>query len=63
MTTVPTPPAAMNLPETKSSQECRLKDLVRGEALLDGRAWVAIEYKGQRYRLQSTRAGKLILTK
>ena len=31
--------------------------------LLAGRNWVEIEHNGQRYRLQTTRAGKLILTK
>ncbi|WP_173764011.1 hemin uptake protein HemP [Nitrogeniibacter mangrovi] len=31
--------------------------------LLQGRASVTIEHKGVHYRLQETRAGKLILTK
>ena len=31
--------------------------------LLAGRPWVGIEHNGQHYRLQTTRAGKLILTK
>ena len=31
--------------------------------LLAGRTWVGIEHNGQHYRLQTTRAGKLILTK
>ncbi len=31
--------------------------------LKDGRPWVGIEHNGQHYRLQTTRAGKLILTK
>ena len=33
------------------------------QSLLAGRTWVGIEHNGQHYRLQTTRAGKLILTK
>lgn len=33
------------------------------QSLLAGRPWVGIEHNGQHYRLQTTRAGKLILTK
>ncbi|OYU45238.1 MAG: hypothetical protein CFE44_08570 [Burkholderiales bacterium PBB4] len=36
---------------------------LQAQALLAGRSWVEIEHNGQRYRLQTTRAGKLILTK
>ena len=37
--------------------------VVQASALLGARQSVDIEYKGQRYRLQTTKAGKLILTK
>jgi hemin uptake protein HemP len=37
--------------------------LTSSHTLLAGRPWVAIEHNGQHYRLQTTRAGKLILTK
>ena len=37
--------------------------IVQASALLGQRQSVDIEYKGQRYRLQTTKAGKLILTK
>jgi hemin uptake protein HemP len=37
--------------------------VVQASALLGARQSVEIEYKGQRYRLQTTKAGKLILTK
>ena len=38
-------------------------DSLTAQALLAGRPWVGIEHNGQHYRLQTTRAGKLILTK
>jgi hemin uptake protein HemP len=37
--------------------------VVQASALLGERQSVEIEYKGQHYRLQTTKAGKLILTK
>ena len=37
--------------------------LLSAQSLLAGRPWVGIEHNGQHYRLQTTRAGKLILTK
>ncbi len=37
--------------------------VVSAQSLLAGRSWVGIEHNGQHYRLQTTRAGKLILTK
>lgn len=37
--------------------------VLQAHALLAGRTWVGIEHNGQHYRLQTTRAGKLILTK
>ena len=37
--------------------------VLTAQALLAGRPWVGIEHNGQHYRLQTTRSGKLILTK
>ncbi len=37
--------------------------VVQASALLGQRQSVEIEFNGQRYRLQTTKAGKLILTK
>ena len=37
--------------------------VLAAHTLLAGRPWVGIEHNGQHYRLQTTRAGKLILTK
>lgn len=37
--------------------------VVKASTLLGERQSVDIEYNGQRYRLQTTKAGKLILTK
>ena len=37
--------------------------VLASDALLQGQAAVLIEHLGQRYRLQATRQGKLILTK
>ncbi len=37
--------------------------VVQASTLLGARQSVDIEYRGQRYRLQTTKAGKLILTK
>lgn len=36
---------------------------ISSEAVLRGQSAVDIEHNGQRYRLQTTRQGKLILTK
>ena len=40
-----------------------VKPMLTARDLLAGRPWVGIEHNGQHYRLQTTRAGKLILTK
>lgn len=40
-----------------------IDDVLTAQTLLAGRPWVGIEHNGQHYRLQTTRAGKLILTK
>ena len=37
--------------------------MISSEAVLRGQSAVDIEHNGQRYRLQTTRQGKLILTK
>ena len=37
--------------------------VIDSHRILQGRGSVTIEHKGARYRLQETRAGKLILTK
>ena len=50
--TTPTPPSPAGAPPVLSSQ-----------AVLQGRSQVAIEHNGAVYRLQTTRQGKLILTK
>ncbi len=39
------------------------EEVLTAQTLLAGRPWVGIEHNGQHYRLQTTRAGKLILTK
>ncbi|WP_138515003.1 hemin uptake protein HemP [Rhodoferax bucti] len=59
-------PNAHPLQASPSSPEARTPDwgpVVQASALLGARQSVDIEYKGQRYRLQTTKAGKLILTK
>ena len=40
-----------------------VRDVLRASDLLGARQVVEIEHNGQRYRLQTTKAGKLILTK
>jgi hemin uptake protein HemP len=40
-----------------------LQNTLHASDLLGSRQSVEIEYNGQRYRLQTTKAGKLILTK
>jgi hemin uptake protein HemP len=39
------------------------QDILLSSALLGPRQSIEIEHNGQRYRLQSTKSGKLILTK
>jgi len=39
------------------------QEVLHSSALLGPRQAIEIEHNGQRYRLQSTRSGKLILTK
>ncbi|MFV0666049.1 hemin uptake protein HemP [Denitromonas sp.] len=62
MTTDPTPDRptdARPLPRAEKPREAA----IASESLLKGRNTVTIEHKGVSYRLQETRAGKLILTK
>lgn len=52
---LPTPPAK---PPQASTQ-----GVLQSSELLGARQAIEIEHNGQRYRLQSTKSGKLILTK
>ena len=60
MTAVPQAPAAA--PPSPIAAE-GLPPVVSSQAVLQGRSSVAIEHNGAVYRLQTTRQGKLILTK
>ena len=52
------------LPRTLPEKKDQLTNvLFRSEELFRGSREIAIEHNSQRYRLQITRAGKLILTK
>ncbi|MDH4450335.1 MAG: hemin uptake protein HemP [Rhodoferax sp.] len=50
-------------PVVRPDSSAQATPLVQASTLLGTRQSVDIEYKGQRYRLQTTKAGKLILTK
>ncbi len=72
MRTLHTPDTLAPMPGAASMPGIADRALVRPQAggpvvqaseLLGARRSVDIEYKGQRYRLQTTKAGKLILTK
>lgn len=54
----PPPAATARAPAAVPQQ-----DVLQSSALLGPRQAIEIEHNGQRYRLQSTRSGKLILTK
>ena len=41
----------------------KVPDVLQSSDLLGSRQAIEIQHNGQRYRLQSTKAGKLILTK
>jgi hemin uptake protein HemP len=58
MSAVPQAPAAAPPSPTEG-----LPPIVSSQAVLQGRPSVAIEHNGAVYRLQTTRQGKLILTK
>ena len=53
---------APKLPSAAPSKEPPAQP-IPSEAVLRGQSTVEIEHNGQRYRLQTTRQGKLILTK
>lgn len=55
-------PAAATAPSSSPAPEA-LPPIVSSQTVLQGRAQVAIEHNGAVYRLQTTRQGKLILTK
>jgi hemin uptake protein HemP len=56
-------PAAATPPPPSSPTPEALPPIVSSQTVLQGRAQVAIEHNGAVYRLQTTRQGKLILTK
>lgn len=62
MTTDPTPDRPNDAGPQPHTEEPRVA-AIASESLLKGRNTVTIEHKGVSYRLQETRAGKLILTK
>lgn len=63
----PKPPEPTGSPETEPASlpasERRLTPPLPSHAVLRGQSAVDIEHNGQLYRLQTTRQGKLILTK
>ncbi|OYU33008.1 MAG: hemin transporter HemP [Comamonadaceae bacterium PBBC2] len=56
-------PAAVGAATDKPLAAGNTEEVLTAQTLLVGRPWVGIEHNGQHYRLQTTRAGKLILTK
>ena len=58
-----TPQAVPSATSTALGGASNSAEVLTAQTLLAGRPWVAIEHNGQHYRLQTTRAGKLILTK
>ena len=57
------PAAATATAPSSSPAPEALPPIVSSQTVLQGRAQVAIEHNGAVYRLQTTRQGKLILTK
>ena len=55
--------AVSRIAAAKPAAAVNTESVVSAQSLLAGRPWVGIEHNGQYYRLQTTRAGKLILTK
>lgn len=49
--------------ETSATTEHGALPVITSDALLRGRLAVLIQHQGQHYRLQTTKQGKLILTK
>lgn len=63
MPTTPDTPD-LTLPTRPAPSKTTVKqDILLSSALLGPRQSIEIEHNGQRYRLQSTKSGKLILTK
>lgn len=58
-------PASPSQPSRSASTRntADTQDVLLSSALLGPRQAIEIEHNGQRYRLQSTKSGKLILTK
>ncbi|MBT0959821.1 hemin uptake protein HemP [Denitromonas iodatirespirans] len=61
--TLPRQPAPSAVTTEPLRTDDRASPAIASESLLKGRSVVTIEHKGISYRLQETRAGKLILTK
>jgi len=57
------PPTAPDSLPPPSAQSQVVAQSIESQAILQGRTSVTITHKGVIYRLQETRAGKLILTK
>lgn len=57
----PGPPAAA--PEARTPSPATTLRILDSQSLLQGQQTVLIEHRGELYRLQATRLGKLILTK
>jgi len=51
------------VPDLSRKEPSDMSQILPSASLLRGQKTVAIEHNGSLYRLQSTRAGKLILTK
>ena len=58
----PSPPPR-SLPAPVQGKALDSHNVLHSSALLGARQAIEIEHNGQRYRLQSTKSGKLILTK
>ncbi|MFC7408278.1 hemin uptake protein HemP [Hydrogenophaga atypica] len=53
----------MNIPPSGAGQVAGTPAPIPSSELLRGQRVIEIDHEGQRYRLQATRQGKLILTK
>ena len=62
MTPAPAP-APVNAPASDAGQAVGTPAPIPSSELLRGQRVIEIDHEGQRYRLQATRQGKLILTK
>ena len=61
--TTPTPAATSPVTAPAPTSAADASPVLSSQAVLQGRSQVAIEHNGAVYRLQTTRQGKLILTK